>query len=171
MSNNVSPSLLTLPIELINRIFDYLDTRTILLSVGFACTRLQAITNTYERLIVDLRSISKCEFHHICRILRPKNVISLILSDDDETPGQLDLFFSMYDVQQFVRLRSLSVFLNSDTFLDRILNHAIHCSLDSLSIERSRSSSHQSTTLSLLSLAMTQPALRKSHMYGGFVVL
>ncbi len=49
-------SLLTLPIELVYRILDHLDDLTILLSVRDICIRLNAITDTYYRYKVDLRS-------------------------------------------------------------------------------------------------------------------
>ncbi|CAF3479990.1 unnamed protein product [Rotaria socialis] len=161
MSKSNLSSLLTLSVELVHVIFDYLDTRTILLSLGYVCPRLRAITNTYERLILNFRSISKSDFHHMCRIVRPENVISLILSNDDETPGQIELFLSLFDTRQFIRLRSLTVFAIEDDNLNRILNHAIHNSLISLSIERSHSSNHPSTTLNILSSAMSRPTLRK----------
>ncbi|CAF0982452.1 unnamed protein product [Rotaria sp. Silwood1] len=97
----------------------------------------------------------------MCHILHPENVTSLFLSDDDETPGQLELFLSLFDIYQFIRLRSLAVFSNDDDIIDKILNYANHCSLISLSIERSIPSNHRSTILNLLSSTMSRSTLRK----------
>ena len=66
MSEINSPSLLTLPVELLHRIFDYLDAQTILLSFSYVCTHLRAVTHTYEKYTLDLTSISKSDFHHMC---------------------------------------------------------------------------------------------------------
>jgi hypothetical protein len=161
MCDKYSPSLLTLPIELHHRILDELDARSILLSLSSVCTQLRTVTRSYERFVLNLRSISKPDFHLLCNVIRPENVISLILSDDEETPNQFKLFLSIFDIRQFTRLRSLSLFLIHDEHLDTFLNHAINCSLISLSIERPRTQTHRSTTLNLLSSIMTQYTLRK----------
>ena len=60
-------SLLTLPVELLYRIFDELDTKTILLSVRNVCIQLYASANTYNRYHLDPSSISKSEFRLVCR--------------------------------------------------------------------------------------------------------
>ena len=161
MPQNIPVSLLALPVELIFRISDYLDTRTITFSLRCVCTRLRTVTNTYERFRLDLRSTSKTDFHQICRIIRPEHVISLTLSDDDETSGQIDLFFSLLDIHRFSRLRSLALYAINDDSLEIILHHTIRCPLISLSIEHSRPSNHRSATLHLLSSAMARSDLRK----------
>jgi hypothetical protein len=161
MPKNNPISLLTLPVELIYRISDYLDTRTIIFSLRCVCTRLRTITKTYERFRLDLRPTSKPEFHQICSIIRPEHVISLAVSDDDETPGQIDLFLSLLDIHRFSRLRSLAVFVTDDDSLQIILHQTIRCSLISLSIERSRPSNHRSATLHLLSSAMARSNLQE----------
>lgn len=161
MSDKHPTSFLTLPTELLHNIFDYLDVRSILLSLSPLCNRLRAVTNSYEGYMLDLRSISKSDFYHLCNVIRPENVILLILSDGEETPGQIELFLSILDIRHFIRLRSLSLFLTHDEHLDSFLNHAMNCSLISLSIHRPRTSMQQNTTLNLLSSIMAQYTLRK----------
>ncbi|CAF3241901.1 unnamed protein product [Rotaria sp. Silwood2] len=153
-------SLLSLPVELLHHIFDHLDVQTILLALSSVCTQLRSVVYTYERYVLDLRSISKNDFYHICYFIRPINVISLILSDNEDTPGQSKLFLSIFDIRQFIRLRSLALFLNDDDNLDTILNHAINCSLNSLVIERPCTQTHRNTTLNALSSIMTKCSLR-----------
>ena len=161
MSAANQPSLLTLPNELIYCILDYLDVQSILISLRSVCTQLRKVTHFHERYVLDLRSISKFDFHLLCNLIRPENVISLILSDDEETSGQIKLFLSVFDVCQFTRLRTLSLFLTDDEHLDTFLKHATNCSLISLSIKRPCIPTHRNTTLNLLSSIMTQSTLRK----------
>jgi hypothetical protein len=68
MSNNITPSILTLPIELVYRILDNLDQLTILLSLHNVCIRLNAITDTYYRYQVNFSFIFKLDFHHLLSI-------------------------------------------------------------------------------------------------------
>ena len=53
MSHNDTPSLLTLPVELIYRILNHLNTLELVVSVRDVCMRLDAITDTYFRYQVD----------------------------------------------------------------------------------------------------------------------
>jgi hypothetical protein len=54
-----------------------------------------------------LESIRKSHFDLICRYIRPEQVISLILSDNNDTPNQSQLFRSFFSIEQFIRLRTL----------------------------------------------------------------
>lgn len=45
--------LLRCPVETLHRIFDYLDYRTILLAVCPVCKRLDQVTQSYDRFVVD----------------------------------------------------------------------------------------------------------------------
>jgi hypothetical protein len=53
VSINMASSLLTLPVELVYRILDNLDNKTIFLSFINVCTRLNTIINTYHRYQVN----------------------------------------------------------------------------------------------------------------------
>ena len=53
MSKKVTPSLITLPAELVHRILDKLDELAILFSVRDVCARLNGITDTYQRWQVN----------------------------------------------------------------------------------------------------------------------
>jgi hypothetical protein len=87
-------SLLNLSTETIHTIIDYLDDKTTILSLRYVCTRLYNIVNTYNRHRLDFRSITKSKFNQIRYSINPQDVISLTLSDGDETPGQIRLFHS-----------------------------------------------------------------------------
>jgi hypothetical protein len=69
MSNQMTPSLHTLPVELVYRILDNLDDKAIFLSCRNICTRLNAITDTYRRYQVTFDFIMKAYTHHLWTIL------------------------------------------------------------------------------------------------------
>ena len=128
-------SLLTLPIELLHRVFDYLDVQTILDSFRGVCTQLAAVVNTYNRFELDFNSISKSDCERISHLIRPDSVISLILSDNDSESTQISLFLSSFNIRQFTKLRSLTLYYIDYTEMRQFLQHISTCSLVSLSID------------------------------------
>ncbi|CAF3681201.1 unnamed protein product [Rotaria sp. Silwood1] len=52
---------------------------------------------------------ARYNFDLICRNIRPEQVISLILCDSDDTSGESELFFSYFQIEQFIRLQSLTL--------------------------------------------------------------
>ncbi|CAF2569976.1 unnamed protein product [Rotaria sp. Silwood2] len=103
--------------------------------------------------------------HHI----NPSQVISLTLSNMDDTPGQFQLFFSLFSIKQFIRLESLQLIqpLNP-TNLNRILIDILTLeSLKSLSIIHCQPSSvNQETFLLFSSLINTSASLRRLYLSG-----
>jgi len=63
MSTKATLSLLTLPVELVYRILDNLDSLTILLSVRGVCTRLNLISDTYHPYQVNFIFLLQCHLH------------------------------------------------------------------------------------------------------------
>jgi hypothetical protein len=64
-SNNMTPSLHTLPVELIYRILDNVSDLTIFLSCRNVCARLNDITDTYNRYQVILGFTRESHFHYL----------------------------------------------------------------------------------------------------------
>jgi hypothetical protein len=146
-------TLYTLPIELVYHIFGNLDVQTILFSFRNVCKRFYSIVNNYNRCELDLSSVSKIEFHRICRTILPENIISLTLSDNDMTPGQIGLFMSLFNIDQFVHLRSLTLIEIEKSELNRLVEHVNIHSLSALSINirKNNSKSNDTSMISLLS--------------------
>ncbi|CAF1062572.1 unnamed protein product [Rotaria sp. Silwood1] len=112
---------------------------------------LQAFSNLNSRfnnlLIIhfrthtlDLRSISKHEFDTLCQQNLPwiaNHIIRLRLSDDDDTPNQINLFLSQsLTFRQFVQLKKLSLYhissygiIKKVLFQIRYLRHLTHFDL------------------------------------------
>ncbi|CAF0952592.1 unnamed protein product [Rotaria sordida] len=159
MPTKVIPSLRTLPVELLYRILEYLDVQTILLSLRKVCTKFYTITENFDRYKLDLSSSTKHDFHLICHLIHPESVMSIIVSDGEKTPGQIKLFFSLFQIQQFIRLRSLTLNHIDCKDLNEILHDILHCSLLSLSFH-TRGKRNKST-LRLLSMFTTRSSLRQ----------
>lgn len=161
MSNTYTASLLTLPVEILYHIIDYLDTPVIILSLSNVCTYFRAISNTYNRYRLDFNSISKPDFHRICRLIEPENILSLTLSDDNKTPGQIRLFLSLFNIDQFTRLFSLTLLGVNNDDLSRILYLNITSTLTSLAINWREANCPTSITMNLLSPILSRLNLQK----------
>ncbi|UJR17167.1 hypothetical protein I4U23_004063 [Adineta vaga] len=106
-----------LPVELVHEIFIYLSAHEIIYAFSNVTDYFNKILISYDRYLVNFRSVLKCHFDVTCRFIRPDQIISLVLSDDDDTPDQSELFFSYFKIDQFTRLRLFDMSLmNSDTF-------------------------------------------------------
>jgi hypothetical protein len=118
-------SLLSLPVELLHRIFDDIDTITLLRSVRYVCKSFYAFLNAYYRFKLDLSSTSRSNIRVICILIRPEQIISLTLSDN-ATSTSIRLFLSLVDICRFTRLRFLTLrqieSVNADRFFDLTFN-------------------------------------------------
>ena len=157
MSTKFVPSLSTLPVELIYRLLDYLDVQTILLSFRYVSKKFYLISNNSNCYNLNLSSISKSDSDLICRQICPEKVVSITLSDEDTTPGQIGFFFSLFEISNFPRLRSLTLQYVDSKDLHGILNDLLHCSLTSLSFHSKGKRSK--SMFRLLSMLITQPNL------------
>jgi hypothetical protein len=101
MTNKINSSIETLPVELLHQIFDNLDTETILFSIRSVCRLFKSVVKTYDRLALNFKLISKSNFNILCRLINPKNVISLEFSNNEQTSNHIDLFVSLVHLRQF----------------------------------------------------------------------
>lgn len=105
----------SLPNEIFLDLFDYFDGTNLF----YAFYRLNyrfshLLCKQYRTFHFKFKSISKHKFDIICEQYLPfitDQVITLSLSNGDDTPQQIDLFFSyISSINQFTHLRSLSLF-------------------------------------------------------------
>ncbi len=167
MSTTYDSSLLTLPVEILYHIIDYLDTPTIFLTLSNVCTYFRAISDTYNRYQLNFSSISKPDFHRLCRLVRPENIISLTLSDDNKTPGQIRLFFSLFNIDQFTRLHSLTLLGIDNDDLSKILCSSITSTLTSLLINWREAHCPTTKTMDLLSSILNRLNLQELELKTG----
>lgn len=160
MSTNIITYLDTLPVELLYHIFNFIETNTILLSLRYVSKRFYVISNVYNQYKLNLSSCRKHHFYHLCHIINPLNIISLTLSDDDRTPGQIGVFLSYFNFQQFHCLRSLTLLAIDDSNLNVILKDLSSLSLISLTIKSRSILTWTQQTLSCLSTVLEQSSLK-----------
>jgi len=98
-----------LPMELLHQIFHYLSTIDILHAFSNINFYLDSAISKYEQYHINFRSCHWIHFDLICSSIQPHQIISLILSNNDDTPDQFQLFFSIFNIKQFTRLRSITL--------------------------------------------------------------
>ena len=162
MTTNTSPTLQTLPVEILHYILDNVDVPTILRSFRNTCRQFSNVVNSYDRYTLNFQSISKPDFDCICHLINPACVTSLILSENEETFDQIKLFLSHFSLRQFTRLRSLSLFLTTESKFRTIVGRFSNHSLQSFSIKIDRwDDRRKTTTAALLSLIINKANLFK----------
>ena len=114
-------SFIDLPIEILHRIFDHLDVRTVIGSVRGVSKRFYGAVNSYNHFQIDLRSGKKPLVETISRLIESSNVTSLILSDGYNAEGLIELFLKAFDLNKFKRLRSLTLYQINDNQAMQIL--------------------------------------------------
>ncbi|CAF4978356.1 unnamed protein product [Rotaria sp. Silwood1] len=120
-----------LPNEIILDLFEYLSLIHLYQSFFALNSRFnKLLCQQFEKFHLDFRLISKTNFHQVCQnnILSViDRIISLHLSNDDNTPQEIEYFLSHgYQLRQFIRLKSISLScLRSQQTLDQIM---VECS-------------------------------------------
>jgi hypothetical protein len=84
MSNEITLSLHTLPVDLVYRILDNLDGKTIYLSIRNVCKRLNTIIDTYHRYQVKFSFISEVNFSSSNHAFQYSPLISLVLRSNKQ---------------------------------------------------------------------------------------
>lgn len=124
-----------LPVEILHRIFDYLDVQTLIFSLRSVCKRFFLIVNSYNRYDWNFQSLCKADLRSILRIIPISNVISITLSDEDRTRGQIHYFLSSCSLDKFIRLRSLTLLQIESKYLVEFLNFIPQSTLTHLHID------------------------------------
>jgi hypothetical protein len=82
---------------------------------------IDAVIRSYDQYPCNFIDISKANFDLVCRLIRPEQVVALTLSDGKQTPGMINIFLGQFQLEQFVRIRSLHLHQIYDSNLfDRI---------------------------------------------------
>ncbi|UJR11195.1 hypothetical protein I4U23_015376 [Adineta vaga] len=117
-------SILSLPTELLHRICDFLDTKTIVQSFRHVCMKLFAITETYNRYKIRINSVTMI---NICRFIPSENVLQLEFENEHST---------ITNIHRFTRLQSLTIHRINVNDAKLVLQHAArNCKLMTFSID------------------------------------
>ncbi|UJR22859.1 hypothetical protein I4U23_025888 [Adineta vaga] len=155
----------TLPIEILHQICNYLDCETIFFSLRSVCKRFYSVANSYHDYNFNFESISKENFHLLCQMIPFQQVVSLTLSNKDQTHGQISLFLSLFNLNQFTRLRSLKLLHIAPDHLNVLLTLISQVPLTSLSIHCQIFTLQLNTALNLLSATIEQSFLEKLDLH------
>ena len=98
-----------LPWDILHTIFDYLEIVDLLHGFVDVNPHLNTILHSYTRIQLNLKSVRKSTFHYICERIHPDQIQSLVLSDDEFTPGQIKLFMSLLPLIKFINLQYLNI--------------------------------------------------------------
>ncbi|CAF3650622.1 unnamed protein product [Rotaria sp. Silwood1] len=98
-----------LPVEIVYIIFNYLWAHEILYAFYRISDYFNRVLSHYDYFLINFESIRKSHFDLVCRLIKPEQVISLILSDKTDTPYQSSWFLSIFRMKNFTRLRALKL--------------------------------------------------------------
>jgi hypothetical protein len=164
----------TLPIELIHKILNYLSSYDIFMSLYNINTSMNMVLDTYDKYRLNFQSINMSKFYLILHSINPSQVISLTLSNMDDTPGQFQLFLSLFSIKQFTKLQSIELSQppNPIDFNQILIDLHTLKYLKSLSILHCQPSSiNQETFVLLASLINTSTSLYRLHLSGALNAL
>ncbi|UJR16389.1 hypothetical protein I4U23_003292 [Adineta vaga] len=156
-------TFLTLPVELVHRILDQLDTELILLSVRSVCKRFYTIVDSYNRLSIKFTSeSSKTTISRLCRALQTNNVSSLSLKNTSYKVNMIGIFLRSVFIYELNQLRSLTLCGIDEFDLHIIINPLIMMNtIKSFSFRIKERKLLGNDTIELLSSVIAMPSLRK----------
>ncbi|CAF3366505.1 unnamed protein product [Rotaria sp. Silwood1] len=112
------------PMEVLHMIFDYLKPNDLLHGFVEINSYIDTILHSYSRIRLNCKSMKKSTFYYICEHIYPNQIQSLVLADDEYTPGQIKLFMSLLPLIQFINLQSINIIQIDDVnLLCLILSH------------------------------------------------
>lgn len=163
-----------LPVELLHCLFAYLWAHEILFTFSDVSDHLNAILMAYTTYQLNFRFIRKDHFDLICKRIPSERVISLVLSDENETPGQSDLFFSYFRIEQFTQLQTLTLIkIEADSSIRIFPNlYKLHLLrsltiLDSTNVNESKIQMNNIQSFVCESFIQITPHLTRIHMTDG----
>lgn len=155
--------LIVLPVELLYRIFDYLDVQIILRSIRGVCRKFYALVDSYNRYELNFHSMKESDILFISRVIRSDNVTSLILHNHNPYQTQYERFLTYSAIFYFARLHSLVIReMNADNYISTLQNF-IGCPLLSLSIHIPEQTN--STTIERIFSVIVQFNLQKIYLH------
>ncbi|CAF1417343.1 unnamed protein product [Adineta steineri] len=98
-----------LPWEILHQVFDFLNTTDLLHAFNGTNPYLDSILQSYHRIQLNFKSIKKSLFHYICERVYPEQIQSLVLSNDEHTPKQIQLFMLHLPLINCINLQSLTI--------------------------------------------------------------
>ena len=150
------------PWEILHLIFDHLEVFDLLQAFSDVTPYLNTVFNSYSRMQLNLKSMKKSTFYFICEHVHPNQIQSLVLSDDEYTCGQIELFMSLLPLIQCINLQYLSInqIPNADLLYRMFAHLENHAQLRRLSITGARILMNKVRTRYIAEILTTLPSLK-----------
>lgn len=165
---NSTPAFDKLPVEIIYKILDQLDIITIFSSLFHVCKRFDKIILKYDQYDFDLQDISIKNFRLISSNISRKRIIKLTLLNDENNTKILELFLRKFSINQFSRLRSLTLIkIDNEEYLNQILiTIADRTCLENFSSITiiNREEAYGDVLLEILMTVLNRSSIRKVHL-------
>jgi len=113
------------PVELIHHLLNYFSAHEIFYTFTNVSFYIDNVLLIYSSYRLNFESIKKKEFDLVCQRIIPNQVISLTLCDNENTPGQVELFLSRFQINQFTRLHSLTLIDVAPDFWEPIVTKLV----------------------------------------------
>jgi hypothetical protein len=151
------------PCEILHTIFDYLKPIDLLHAFVQLNPYIDTVFNSYIRIQLNFKSIKKSIFYFICENVHSYQIQSLIISDDEYTPGQTKLFMSLLPLIQFNNLQYFSLDqIHDPDLLCVIFSHLEnHIQIRWLSITGSHIQINKNKTRYIVGILQTLPLLKR----------
>lgn len=114
-----------LPVELIHHLLTYFSAHEIFYTFINVTSYINAVLAAYSNYRINCKAITRANFDLICQHIIPDQVIALTLSNDEDTPGLVDLFLSRFQIKQFTRLQSLRMIEIEADFWETIITQMV----------------------------------------------
>ena len=111
-----------LPVELLQTIFQYMTSCDIFWAFHSISPYVNTVVEDVRLGKLDFHSVSKQCFDLVCDHVNVERLLSLTLSEDTDTPGQIELFFSRFSLREMNHLRSLTFLFITNRDLSLILD-------------------------------------------------
>lgn len=96
-----------IPVELLHSIFTYFFAHEIFQIFPDISDHVNDCLSNYCSYRVNLQSIQLSDYFLICRHIQPEQIMHLKISDDNNTPGISEHFFSQFNIERLIHLQSL----------------------------------------------------------------
>ncbi|CAF0839344.1 unnamed protein product [Adineta steineri] len=98
-----------LSIEIWHEIFTYLSAVDIFNAFTNINSYFNSILSNYNQYNINFQSCLKTHFDLICGHIQPNQILSLTLSNSNDTPGQFELFIAKFNIKSLTCLHSLTL--------------------------------------------------------------
>lgn len=114
-----------LPVELFHHLLGYFSAHEIFYTFTNITLYIDSVLFSYTNYRVNFKETSRAGFDLFCRHVIPDRVVALTLTDDEDTPGLIDLFCSRFRIDLFARLQALRLSGIGPDFIKRAVGQMI----------------------------------------------